>query len=87
MLNFSNEFKEFSVQEHYELGKLCKQIFKEYGVTQSMYRRGNCLGNAPIESFFGHMKDAIHLKECNTFEEVKDLVTNYINYYNNERYQ
>mgnify|MGYP002675076918 CR=1 FL=1 len=60
---------------------------KEYGVVQSMSRRGNCLDNAPIESFFGHMKDDIDIKSCQTFEEVKSLVEKYIYYYNNERYQ
>lgn len=60
---------------------------KEFGIIQSMSRRGNCLDNAPIESFFGHMKDDIDIKSCQTFEEVKSLVENYIYYYNNERYQ
>lgn len=60
---------------------------KELGVTQSMSRKGNCLDNAPIESFFGHMKDEIELKSCQSFEEVKSKVENYIYYYNNERYQ
>jgi transposase InsO family protein len=62
-------------------------MLKKHGVTQSMSRKGNCLDNAPIESFLGHMKDEINLKECASFEEVKKLVANYINYYNNERYQ
>lgn len=60
---------------------------KELGVTQSMSRKGNCLDNAPIESFFGHLKDEIDLKSCQSFEEVKSKVENYIYYYNNERYQ
>lgn len=60
---------------------------KEFGITQSMSRKGNCLDNAPIESFFGHMKDDIDIKSCQTYEEVKSLVENYIYYYNNERYQ
>ena len=59
---------------------------KEFGVTQSMSRKGNCLDNAPIESFFGHLKDDVDIKSCQTFEEVKTLVENYIYYYNNERY-
>ena len=60
---------------------------KEFGVIQSMSRKGNCLDNAPIESFFGHMKDEVELKTCKTFEEVKNMIESYINYYNNERYQ
>ncbi len=60
---------------------------KELGIMQSMSRKGNCLDNAPIESFFGHLKDEIDLKSCQSFDEVKTLVENYIYYYNNERYQ
>lgn len=60
---------------------------RELGVTQSMSRKGNCLDNAPIESFFGHLKDDVDIKSCQTFEEVKSKVENYIYYYNNERYQ
>ena len=60
---------------------------KEFDVIQSMSRKGNCLDNAPIESFFGHLKDDLDIKSCQTFDEVKSLVENYIYYYNNERYQ
>ena len=60
---------------------------KELGITQSMSRKGNCLDNAPIESFFGHLKDDVDIKSCQTFEEVKSKVENYIYYYNNERSQ
>lgn len=52
-----------------------------------MSRKGNCLDNSPIESFFGHLKHEVNLKNCKTFEEVKNIIENYINYYNNERYQ
>ena len=33
------------------------------------------------------MKDEIDISECKTFEEVKNLIGTYINYYNNERPQ
>lgn len=52
-----------------------------------MSRKGNCWDNAPQESFFGHMKDEIDYKNCNTFEELQILVDDYIDYYNNFRYQ
>ena len=51
-----------------------------------MPRKGNCWDNAPQESFFGHMKDEIDYKSCNTFEELQILVDDYIYYYNNFRY-
>ena len=52
-----------------------------------MSRKGNCLDNAPIESFFGHLKDEVDLKSCQSFDELKIKVENYIYYYNNERCQ
>ena len=56
-------------------------------IRQSMSRKGNCIDNAPIESFFGHLKDDVDYKNCKTFEELRLLVENYIKYYNNERAQ
>lgn len=60
---------------------------KNLGITQSMSRKGNCLDNAPIESFFGHLKDEIDYRNCKTFEELKEKIDEYIYYYNNGRYQ
>ena len=62
---------------------------KDYKFIQSMSRRGNCWDNAPQESFFGHMKDEIkaEIKACKTFEQVKACVDDWIDYYNNDRYQ
>ena len=60
---------------------------KELGYSQSMSRRGNCWDNASQESFFGHMKDECNLSGCSTPEEVKEMIDNYVYYYNNERPQ
>lgn len=60
---------------------------KELGMVQSMSRKGNCIDNAPIESFFGHLKDDMDFKQCKTFEELKLLTTEQMDYYNNYRYQ
>lgn len=59
----------------------------EMGLQQSMSRRGNCWDNAPQESFFGHLKDEVDIKQCNTFDELHTLISDYIDYYNNDRYQ
>ena len=53
---------------------------------QSMSRRWNCIDNSPTESFFGHMKDEIDISECNTLEDVKIYMNNYIYEYNHETY-
>lgn len=60
---------------------------KNLGCIQSMSRRWNCIDNAPTESFFGHMKDELDLKSCNTFEELEKHIEMYIQYYNYERPQ
>ncbi len=64
-----------------------QELVQKKELRQSMSRRGNCWDNAPQESFFGHMKDEIHLERCNTFEELKREIYDYMDYYNNDRYQ
>lgn len=61
-------------------------LIKDSNLRQSMSRRGNCWDNSPQESFYGHMKDEIDLSKCITFEEVKFIIDDWIDYYNNERY-
>ncbi len=63
------------------------QIVKDNNLRQSMSRRGNCWDNAPQESFFGHMKDEIDISECTKYREVKTVIDDWMDYYNNERYQ
>lgn len=53
------------------------------GLRQSMSRRGNCWDNVPIESFFDHFKDVVDHKACESFEELKHKVGDYITKYNN----
>lgn len=60
---------------------------KEMGFTQSMSRKANCWDNAPMESFFGHMKDELDYSKSMDFNELKYKVNNYIDEYNNKRYQ
>lgn len=64
-----------------------QKLVKSFGLRQSMSRRGNCWDNAPQESFFGHFKDEAYIKPCEKLEELKDEINQYIDYYNNFRYQ
>ena len=54
-----------------------------------MSRRGNCWDNAPQESFFGHMKDELKdsITQETTYVEIKPIIDDWIDYYNNDRYQ
>lgn len=73
---------------HYTAYKFI-QLLKDNDLRRSMSRRGNCWDNAPQESFYGHMKDEISakVKICKSFKELKKLIDDYIDYYNNDRYQ
>lgn len=56
---------------------------------QSMSAKGCCWDNAPQESFFGHMKDEIkaEVAKCRTFLDVQELLEDWMDYYNHDRYQ
>jgi transposase InsO family protein len=64
-----------------------QKLVKKYGLGQSMSRRGNCWDNAPQESFFGHFKDEANIKTCETLEQLKEEIKQYMIYYNKYRYQ
>lgn len=73
---------------HYTSNAFIEKL-RDNGFVQSMSRKGNCWDNAPQESFFGHMKDEIAdaVASAVSFEEVKRIVDDQIDYYNNDRYQ
>jgi transposase InsO family protein len=51
-----------------------------------MSRKGNCLDNAVIESFFGTLKsEFFHLKRFESVEELQTGLDKYIRYYNHDR--
>jgi len=56
---------------------------------QSMSARGNSQDNAPMESFFGRMKnEAMNIIAlCPDIDTVRRLIKGYMSKYNNERYQ
>ena len=69
---------------HYTNPLYIEEINK-IGMVQSMSRKGNCIDNAPMESFFGHLKDDIDYKTCTSFDELNLKVEEYVQYYNQER--
>jgi putative transposase len=63
-------------------------LTEQYGIKQSMSRRGNCWDNACCENFFGHLKEeCIRLCKLQTFKEARDVIADYIDFYNNQRIQ
>jgi transposase InsO family protein len=71
---------------HYTNPQYIESI-KGLDMVQSMSRKGNCIDNSPMESFFGHFKDDVDYKLCKTFEELLAMVKEYIEYYNTQRQQ
>lgn len=63
-----------------------RQMLKDKGIEQSMSRKGNCLDNAVMENFFGHLKsELLYLQEFESLEHFKQELIEYIDYYNNRR--
>lgn len=57
-------------------------------ITPSMSRRANCWDNAPMENFFGHLKEEVirHVRLL-TVVQAKEVIDDYIHFYNFERIQ
>lgn len=62
-------------------------LMKQFRMQPSMSRRGNCYDNAPMESFWGTLKNEwVHHRRYTTREEAKADITEYIEiFYNRQR--
>ena len=77
----SDQGSQYTSQAYFDLTK-------EYGITPSMSRRGNCYDNAMAENFFSILKtECIYRHQAATFEEARTLIDNYIYFYNHHRIQ
>lgn len=63
------------------------KLLKENNIQQSMSEIGTPIDNAPIESFFGHLKDEVEYKRCKNFGELSAMIDEYMYNYNNTRKQ
>jgi transposase InsO family protein len=63
-----------------------QQALARRGIKQSMSRKGNCLDNAAMESFFGTLKSELfYLKRFESVEQLNAELDEYIGYYNHKR--
>jgi putative transposase len=64
-----------------------REVLERHGIRQSMSRKGNCLDNAPMESFFASLKkEHVHQARFSTREEARAAVFDYIEiFYNRQR--
>ena len=66
--------------KHYQRMRRAKAL------RQSMSRKGNCLDNAVIESFFGVLKsELLYLQDFDSLDHFKKELIEYLDYYNNGR--
>lgn len=57
-------------------------------MTQSMSRVGKCTDNGPMEGFWGIIKrEKYYGRKFTSREQLVGMINDYINYYNNGRYQ
>ena len=62
------------------------QLLESHSVKQSMSRKGNCLDNAPMENFFGLLKQEMFYRETfKSYEDLENAIHEYIYFYNHQR--
>ena len=63
-----------------------RRLLDHAGAIQSMSRKGNCLDNAVIESFFGHLKEELfHHTTFLNIDALHTAIEEYLRWYNTER--
>ncbi len=69
----------------YQMGDWQRKLAQN-GIEQSMSRRGNCLDNAAMESFFATLKsEFFYLNRFESIGQLREGLRRYIRYYNHER--
>lgn len=61
-------------------------LLQHHKLTRSMSRKGNCLDNAAMESFFGTLKsECFRLGSFTCVDQLREALDRYIRHYNHER--
>ena len=77
----SDQGSQYTSQAYFDLTK-------EYGITPSMSRRGNCYDNAMAENFFSILKtECIYRQKLKSFQQARELIDEFIHFYHYERIQ
>jgi len=70
---------------HYQ-HRVYHNLLQTSGFAQSMSRKGNCLDNSVVESFFGLLKsELLYLQDFESMDDFIKQLTEYIDYYNHHR--
>jgi transposase InsO family protein len=76
----------FSLVEY--TSKAFKKKLEDAGMARSISRISRCIDNGPMEAFWGMLKSEMYyLRKFNSYNELETTVIDYIDYYNNHRYQ
>ena len=63
-----------------------RDVLKDYGITASMSRRGDCWDNACSETLFGSLKvERLHGQRFETRRQAKDEIIDWLLWYNHKR--
>lgn len=64
-----------------------RRMLEQFGMSASMSRKGNCYDNAPMESFWGSLKnELVHHRRYETRSEARASIREYIEvFYNRQR--
>lgn len=63
-----------------------RRMLADKGVVQSMSRKGNCLDNAAMESWFATLKtECFYLNRYDSVEQLQRAIGQFIHYYNHQR--
>ena len=63
-----------------------RRLLEQRELTQRMSRKGNCLDNATMESFFGTLKsEFFYLNKFRNLDQLQAGIDEYIRYYNYDR--
>ncbi len=70
---------------HYQMPDF-RKLLSDHNVVQSMSRKGNCLDNAAMESFFAVLKtESFHKQKFDSTAALRSMIDEYIQYYNTQR--
>lgn len=82
LIHHSDRGSQYCAQEY-------RALLNQFGMTASMSRKGDCWDNAPMESFWGTLKnELVHHRRFRTRAQAVQEVTEYIEiFYNRQRKQ
>jgi putative transposase len=80
LIHHSDRGSQYCAQDYQDL-------LQQFGMRASMSRKGNCYDNAPMESFWGTLKnELVHRRRYDTREQARREITEYVEiFYNRQR--